>query len=320
LPHLVGFAGLHPIAVFAEMGVFTCVQCSNEYYSRRFFWEDADATEIASEEACEIAGTHSTCKLPESCLRYSNLSDLDLNSDRKPLGSLSEFLSGSASTSTMAASSESSNDDDEDDVSSADAQKAKYNWYSVDSPRASQRISTTVSEAYADVDCTPRSDVVSCQGPPTATAANADALRATGTAANIVGAAAPAMHFALAPFSAVGGAVGAVAGAYQLHEGLSAPSGITDPHLVTKGSVTAGVGTTCMALGIGAIGAPWLFVPALVLGTAGLGFATYTDATMGGLCPHCRDYGDVERNKELSQQDSVEEFCKQVPVEQGNYV
>lgn len=120
--------------------------------------------------------------------------------------------------------------------------------------------------------------------------ARADIMRASGTAANIVGSAAPALHYALAPFSAVGGAVGAAAGLAQLHEGLSAPSGLTDPHLVAKGSVTASVGTTCMALGLGAAAVPGLFVAALVLGIAGLGAATTVDATMDGLCPQCRDH------------------------------
>jgi len=121
-----------------------------------------------------------------------------------------------------------------------------------------------------------------------------DVVRPVGTTANIVGSAAPAWHYALAPVSAVGGAVGAVAGGYQVWEGLSAPSGITDPHLVTKGSITAGVGATCMGLGLAAAAAPACFVAALGLGIVGLGAATTVDATMDGLCPHCRDYGPVK--------------------------
>jgi hypothetical protein len=123
----------------------------------------------------------------------------------------------------------------------------------------------------------------------TGLAAHADVMRATGTAANMLGSAAPFLHFALAPVSAVGGAVGAASGCAQLHQGLSMPSGVTDPHLVTKGSVTAGVGTTCMALGMGAVVVPGLLLGALVLGMTGLGVATTVDYTMDGLCPHCRE-------------------------------
>jgi len=115
----------------------------------------------------------------------------------------------------------------------------------------------------------------------------ADATRASGTTANVIGSVAPALHAALSPLSAVGGALGAVSGAIQLHKGLS--SEVIDPHLVTKGGVTTGVGSVCMALGLASAAFPVLFPVSLAIGAVGLGVATTVDANMDGLCPACRD-------------------------------
>jgi hypothetical protein len=120
-------------------------------------------------------------------------------------------------------------------------------------------------------------------------ARNADVMRASGTTANILGTAAPVLHFAMAPVSAVAGAVGAVSGATQLYSGLSTPSGAVDPHLVTKGAVTTGVGATCAGLGLLASVFPPLFAVALGLGVTGLAAATTIDALMDGLCDECRE-------------------------------
>jgi len=132
-------------------------------------------------------------------------------------------------------------------------------------------------------------------------AVHADVVRATGTAANVVGSVAPLGHVMLAPFSVLGGAVGVSAGAAQLHEGLSAPSGTVDPHLVAKGAVTTGVGTTCMMMGAGAAVFPSLFLGALAVGVAGLGAATAIDATMDGLCDSCKEQVDDSHSSTSSE-------------------
>lgn len=153
-------------------------------------------------------------------------------------------------------------------------------------------------------------------------AVRADVVRATGTCANVVGSMAPLGHVVLAPFSVLGGAVGVSAGAAQLHEGLSAPSGNVDPHLVAKGAVTTGVGTTCMLMGAGAAMFPYLFVGALAVGVAGLGAATAIDATMDGLCESCRaqahalednsknDCDDDKEDKNVADEDATHEKGK----------
>lgn len=134
----------------------------------------------------------------------------------------------------------------------------------------------------------------------------ADVARMTGTIANWTGMAVPAAAPCLGSVSAVGGLVGASCGAAQLHQGLSMPSGINDPHLVTKGGVTSAVGGTCMMLGAAASYAPTLFFAAAGLGLAGLGAATAADAYMDGLCVTCRgtesDPGKMVRrsSKELT--------------------
>jgi len=115
----------------------------------------------------------------------------------------------------------------------------------------------------------------------------ADATRASGTTANILGSVAPWLHSPLSPVSALAGAIGAVSGAVQLHQGLS--SEVIDPHLVTKGGVTTGVGSVCMALGLASAAFPVLFPVSLAIGAVGLGVASGVDASMSGLCPACRD-------------------------------
>lgn len=156
-------------------------------------------------------------------------------------------------------------------------------------------------------------------------AVHADAVRAIGTAAKITGSVAPVLRVGLAPFSVVGGAVGAVAGAVQLHRGLDTESGLVDPHLVTKGGVTATVGTTCMALGVGAAFAPGggLFVAALVLGVTGFATATAVDCTMDGLCENCRQHAqNEEQHPDDSRRNSAPAtFCsgeKRMPVVAGD--
>merc|ERR1719199_2028486 len=108
-----------------------------------------------------------------------------------------------------------------------------------------------------------------------------------GTTADVVGSV--LRCGALAPVSVVAGAVGATSGMIQLRKGLTAPSGVTDPHLVTKGSFAAALGTSSVALGVAAAAAPVLFFVALGLSVCSVTIATTLDATMNGLCAECRE-------------------------------
>lgn len=126
-----------------------------------------------------------------------------------------------------------------------------------------------------------------------------DVARMTGTLANWTGMAIPAAAHYLGTVSATGGLVGASCGAAQLHQGLSMPSGVRDPHLVAKGGVTTCVGGTCMMLGACASAWPSLFYGAAGLGLAGLVTATTVDANMNGLCTACRGSEDDAHPKSL---------------------
>lgn len=141
-----------------------------------------------------------------------------------------------------------------------------------------------------------------CVGAPVSAANQAkviaDTVRATGTAANITGSIVHTAGAVCAPISSVAGVVGAVGGASQLYRGLYTPSRIVDPHLVTKGGITTGVGSSCMVMGAFAGVAPPLFVAALSLGVAGLCCATVVDAMMGGLCPECREREPLSEEEE----------------------
>lgn len=115
-----------------------------------------------------------------------------------------------------------------------------------------------------------------------------DVVRMTGTVANWTGMALPTAAHYLSTVSAVGGLVGASCGAAQLHQGLSMPSGVKDPHLITKGGVTSAVGGTCMMLGAAASAWPALFYGAAGLGLVGLMTAVSIDRKVDGLCLACR--------------------------------
>lgn len=120
-----------------------------------------------------------------------------------------------------------------------------------------------------------------------------DLVRMTGTAANWTGMAVPAAAHYLSSVSAVGGLVGASCGAAQLHQGLSMPSGVHDPHLMAKGGVTSAVGCTCMMLGAAASAWPSLFYGAAGLGVTGLISAVTIDAHVDGLCLACRGCTEI---------------------------
>jgi len=142
-----------------------------------------------------------------------------------------------------------------------------------------------------------------------------DSMRAMGTMANITGSVAPVVAHIAAPVSMVGGVCGIVGGVKQLIEGLSMPSGILDEHLVAKGSVTTGVGSTCAALAVGAavipLAAPPLILTALCVGVAGLGTATVLDASMDGLCPECRQAPAEAELEEAPQADEGTDIKRQ---------
>jgi hypothetical protein len=87
----------------------------------------------------------------------------------------------------------------------------------------------------------------------------------------------------------------------QLHAGFTQPSGLTDPHLVAKGSITTGVGATCAALGATAACSAhlaYLFVVAFCLGVSGLTAATAVDANVAGLCSKCSEQPPEDEESE----------------------
>jgi len=256
------------------MGRFNCVECGCSYYSKRFFWEDWDETEsldaIKNEQCegeCSSDIPYERMREPESIQQPQRIEDF-MTSPRPEADA--DKAAGPKNTAEFVPF-----------IAASEIETCSTCTSLTDTPLliSEDKDNSKCLEVVSMNDMAPRADVV----------------RVSGTCANILGAAAPALHYVLAPVSAVGGAVGASAGFAQLREGLSAPSGITDPHLVTKGGVTASVGTTCMALGIGSAAVPGLFIAALVLGVCGLGAATTIDATMDGLCPHCTNDGTRRR-------------------------
>jgi hypothetical protein len=277
------------------MGRFQCVQCRCTYHSKRFFWErEKNGSEFDANAATL------QCKLLEPTL----LVDHDISEEASTAASESPDYTDFAQELS-----------DDSVVSSANAELLKMcetrGFQAHDSEDAEASHSSEESgssrNGLQDYRCEDEDAYISDGSRSSRRkiaiqrlAAHADVVRATGTCANVLGTAAPALHAALAPFSVAGGAVGAVSGAVQLRRGLSTPSGIVDPHLVTKGAVTTSVGACCMALAAGAAVFPGLFLGALSLGIVGVGVATTIDAKMDGLCEQCRENGHAAADPNLS--------------------
>jgi len=319
------------------MGVFRCVECQCTYHSKRFFWEDdPDETDIDAVNQDNQIPCPGTC--PPDDNKCNKICHTELpqgtHSKFEWQGALVPVRSDSALLGVSAMSHQSPGVPIEWTTGSlprtaSDKQQINLDpgWYHQDGiacpseaqfrtasdlaqflPSADVELATTeqVGNSNDDHEDAASDLSMSEESSNQQIAVRGDVVRATGTAANILGSAAPVLGHALAPFSFVGGAVGAASGAAQLQQGLYTQSGLVDPHLVTKGAVTTGVGTTCMALGAGAFLAPGLFIAALVLGVAGLGTATAIDANMDGLCEHCREHGhcDSEDQFDVSSTDA----------------
>lgn len=267
------------------MGRFQCVNCQCTYHSKRFFWEKDQEDACVFEDVCQCGATFlEGSKFCRICgePRYEQEaswqdSDFEIESDYADECKVCDIaaehnllepnLVDRMPKDYTDLMSEASTEAPPQDVATGEA---SHSWAS------KKKISLQRIAAHADV------------------------VRATGTAANVLGTAAPVLHVALAPFSVAGGCVGAVSGAAQLRKGLSTPSGIVDPHLVTKGAVTTSVGSCCMGLAAAASVFPGIFPVALSLGLVGLGVATTVDANMDGLCEHCRDYACPPRSRTAS--------------------
>lgn len=296
------------------MGRFNCVHCKREYYSKRFIWEDdcesVDAATLESPEA-EVAEEMSRVDEEMSSWTYEE-------PERQSLSSL--FFEAISCTRSRKSKNENSTslppppptiprpllasalvrmNEDAEAQEESEALPRKTLTMSdmkefLGEPADGCILIDDQSTEFGGSDDL-ENDSNSVGDPESrdrskreSVSSTGDMVRASGTCANIVGTAAPALHTVLSPFSVVGGVVGAASGAAQLRAGLSSESGLTDPHLVTKGAVTATVGTTCVALGVAAAALPACFAIALGLGVTGLGVATTLDATMDGLCDECR--------------------------------
>jgi len=326
------------------MGRFQCVQCRCSYHSKRFFWEEDEDTDAESEtQASEASADRGNVRRRSYEQWIENDDEWEVQEDNEvkttPSCAAVHIDWGAALQPVSCA-----------EPKPVDGPShAEWGWpvdgpshaeffpsISTDHIKAdSQLLSSTLVSTDVNTWRVLKGDVMAEENDSDEEtnfgaglsrqdiSAHADAVRATGTAANITGSVAPVLHVGLAPFSVVGGAVGAVAGAVQLHQGLYTESGLVDPHLVTKGGVTTTVGTTCMALGVGAAFAPGLFVAALVLGVTGLATATAVDCTMDGLCENCRQHAqNEEQHPDDSRRNSAPAtFCsgeKRMPVVAGD--
>jgi hypothetical protein len=286
------------------MGRFKCVKCNCEYYSRRFLWEpDYEEEEDQEYVEKEFSRADPAESEPAGCLIKSALVKVEKNEEAPSKSwkssEINDFL-GEAPAGTAGKSSEASGSDQ--------LKTAIHDWENAPSLHGSRY--PIAEDADRSTTCSTSSDDELEDNPVSArrrASATGDMVRASGTVANIVGTAAPALHYFLSPFSVFGGVVGAASGAAQLHEGLSTESGVADPHLVTKGAVTATVGTTCCALGLGTIALPGLFAVALVLGATGVGVAFTVDATMDGLCDECRHGSKAKEHEVRVEKDTQEE-------------
>eukprot|EP00429_Kryptoperidinium_foliaceum_P055649 CAMPEP_0176100954 /NCGR_PEP_ID=MMETSP0120_2-20121206/50636_1 /TAXON_ID=160619 /ORGANISM="Kryptoperidinium foliaceum, Strain CCMP 1326" /LENGTH=286 /DNA_ID=CAMNT_0017435005 /DNA_START=36 /DNA_END=894 /DNA_ORIENTATION=- len=258
------------------MGRFQCVNCSRCYYDKRFIWE-SDVDVDAKDDSETTKGYCSSESTHDSDTGSSDGGSSSVKQDGE--GGEASITSFPSETSPCVSSS-------------ADEGKAAGTMHS-DSVDEQTNIefnrwfdsSTTVWMSSSDERGSNDEEEV------TATVTGrtvADTMRAFGTTANIVGTLIQEASMVCSPISVLGGTIGLVGGATQLYQGLATASGNVDPHLVTKGGITASVGGTCMILGACAVAAPPLFAVALGLGVTGLGAATLVDSIMHGLCPECR--------------------------------
>mmetsp|Transcript_97704 Transcript_97704/g.244853 ORF Transcript_97704/g.244853 Transcript_97704/m.244853 type:complete len:291 (+) Transcript_97704:67-939(+) len=262
------------------MGRFTCTECGCSYYDRRFAWEPIHEEDDCSGSACDGA----TVLLADVVVLA------------KPLGDAKEALVLPKAGSSLSIAS-----------TLDDASTDNECWNSSDGESSDEDFLAAIGDQMLPwVEAvSPWDDCVnppSCGGDLHIAEANwtnavqgarvyADIIRAMGTTANVTATAASQVTLVCqicSPISAFAGIVGFSSGLSQLLQAML-PSGTIDPHLLVKGSITTGVGGSCMVMGALACVHPILFMVALGLGLTGLGAATAVDATVDGVCPACRD-------------------------------
>merc|ERR1712129_343692 len=255
--------------VAVTMGIFTCTVCRCEYYDRRFLWESQQFKDSRAPEMELDCGTHLVeHEVPQ------NIEKMGLTCDRNPENRMlvvQEVTEGSWAANLGIRIG------DEVVQANGSSMDVMGDDEAIQVLKARPLVLLFKVSANCAVDARDHLRQY------------ADALRATGTTANITGSALPMVAYALGPVSAVGGICGTAGGVSQLSQGLSIPSGHVDQHLIAKGAVTTTVGVTCTALGALAtvFGSPML-VAALGLGVLGLGTSTTIDANMNGICLVCR--------------------------------
>jgi len=260
------------------MGVFTCTVCGCTYYDRRFLWEGGQFRDSRAPEVELVFGDRLVeHEVPQS-IEETGFTCRKIPENQRLV--VQEVTEGSWAAKLGIRS---------------DDEVVQANGISVDATGENDmiqimqerplRLLLKVSDSSA---LSTRDDL----------RRYADALRATGTTANITGSALPMVAHLLGPVSAVGGICGTAGGVSQLSQGLSLPSGHKDKHLIAKGAITMTVGVTCTALGglATVFGSPMLMA-ALGLGILGLGTCTTIDANMNGVCLPCRIHKrDVANN------------------------
>jgi len=248
------------------MGVFTCTVCRCEYYDRRFLWEshrfkDKKVPEVELEFGdylVEYEVPPNTKKIGIACDR--NPKNQRLVVQEVTDGSWAAKLGIRILDEVLRANGSSLDVMGDEDVM-----------------QALQARPLVLLLKVSDLDV--RDEV----------RRYADALRLTGTTANITGSALPMVAPMLGPVSAVGAMCGTAGGISQLSQGLTLPSGHVDQHLITKGAVTTTLGVTGTTLGTLAtvFGSPMLMA-AVGVGVIGLGTYMTIDANMNGICLACR--------------------------------
>jgi len=276
------------------MGRFTCTHCKCSYYDKRFIWEPASV----EEEGGSSAHTGSAFQLRNTTADESSAPASSVESrDNLDDCAIARAEDEDSVTSTSYGSLPSANSLD---LTMSDIESSKEDHLPL------------VASSGSVVHSTEQTGMDSMKG----MAVYADTIRAMGTTANVTATAAsavPVVCHICSPISAVGGLVGFSGGLSQLVRGVNTSSGVLDPHLVTKGGITTGVGGSCMLMGTMAFIQPLLFPAALGLGVVGLCAASAVDAGMDGLCPCCRQGNDSVGQEASAQGESKQKRLDDSP-------
>jgi len=304
------------------MGVFKCAQCDRSYWDRRFIWESDPVTDL-SEVGCLNRPRKQSGSASSSSAAPTTVPDCPEGQPARPgLDSDDPATATDTATATAAAaaaavtararswsnpetsfeafcSDSEESDEAGDHKSSSSGSNSREDRRAKQKGELAQRLEMLLELRDKDGKLG-QGGWTSTEGESLAPAGKvyADAVRATGTMANLTGSFVSSAAHVCAPISSVAGVVGATSGAVQLYQGFATPSGNIDPHLVAKGGITASIGGTCMILGACAAAMPPLFIVALGLGLSGVGAAALVDSVMPGLCPECREAGEASSGSE----------------------